>query len=234
MFELKIGMDIMDNLGYIEKIDKVDIDKKRVWYKTSYCNFEDINWEGTAKLNGIDLKEELWNSKVGDIIDIPREKLEEILYGKDSKDNEVDSVKLNEDSLKRHSSKTMEREDTQILNLKKIEIKKLNEKVKIAKENMNKEYAHKHDKGKLQWNLLPINEVEEIVKVFDYGLQKYGKRNCWQLVENPKIRYENALYRHFAEYLKGNKFDEESGLSHLSHLVTNGLFLMWFENNKAD
>ena len=99
-------------------------------------------------------------------------------------------------------------------------------------EEVEKEYAHKHDKGKLQWNLLPINEVEEIVKVFDYGLQKYGKRDSWQLVENPIHRYQNALYRHLVEYLKGNKIDEESGLSHLSHLVTNGLFLMWFENNK--
>ena len=32
---------------------------------------------------------------------------------------------------------------------------------------------------------------------------------------------------------KGNYLDEESGLSHLSHLATNVLFLMWFEKNKA-
>lgn len=193
MFELKKGMKVKTNFKEeilcFNEIDKDD----RIWCSNilnstsnHFLENKDIDWEETAKLNGIPYDS--------------RPTLEEVTKG-------INTVFIN----------------------KYEDLPSLEE---VEKEMENKQFAHKHDKGKLQWNLLPINEVEEIVKVLDYGLQKYGKRDCWKLVENPKFRYENALYRHLVEYLKGNKIDEESGLSHLSHLVTNGLFLMWFENNK--
>ena len=90
----------------------------------------------------------------------------------------------------------------------------------------------KYDETKLDWSLLPIEQIEEVVKVLDYGKQKYSA-NAWQGVENAEQRYLSATYRHLVEYQKGNKVDEESGLSHLSHLATNILFLMWFEKNKV-
>ena len=182
---LKQGMKVKNKFGNIHIF--LELINGEYWFENRTCNLEDeIDWEETAKLNGIPYDS--------------RPTLEEVTKG-------INTVFIN----------------------KYEDLPSLEE---VEKEMENKQFAHKHDKGKLQWNLLPINEVEEIVKVLDYGLQKYGKRDCWKLVENPKFRYENALYRHLVEYLKGNKIDEESGLSHLSHLVTNGLFLMWFENNK--
>lgn len=87
----------------------------------------------------------------------------------------------------------------------------------------------KYDEGKLRWNLLPIEQLEEVVKVLEYGAIKY-EANAWQGVNDGLNRYTNASIRHLTEYLKGNKIDNESGLSHLSHSITNLLFMMWFEN----
>ena len=89
--------------------------------------------------------------------------------------------------------------------------------------------GRKYDNGKLRWDLLPWNEVEEIVKVVTYGANKYGDNN-WKELENAKRRYSAALIRHFvAWYAKGEKLDSESGLHHLAHLACNTLFLLYFE-----
>jgi hypothetical protein len=124
-------------------------------------------------------------------------------------------------------------EETAKLNGIDLDFIELDNKVGKVLRETEKEYNPKYDKDKLDWTLLPITEVEEIVKVLNYGVNKYGKANAWKGVENAQERYLSATYRHLVEYTKGNKIDEESGLSHLSHLATNIIFLMWFENNKV-
>jgi hypothetical protein len=89
----------------------------------------------------------------------------------------------------------------------------------------------KYDKEKLMWDILPVREVEQIVKVLNFGANKYGRFN-WQDLEDPKTRYLNALYRHLIAYHKGEQYDEETKLSHLAHLATNALFLLFFENEE--
>lgn len=88
----------------------------------------------------------------------------------------------------------------------------------------------KYDEAKLRWDLLDLALVEEVVKILTFGANKYGPNN-WQKVENAEERYYAALMRHLTEYRKGNNIDEESGLSHLSHLLCNAIFLLWFEKH---
>lgn len=90
------------------------------------------------------------------------------------------------------------------------------------------EYNIKKDNGKLQYNLLPIEAVEEIIKVLMFGITKYEK-NSWQSINHFNDRYYDAAMRHLAQWKKGEKLDSESGLSHLSHAATNCLFLIWKE-----
>lgn len=92
------------------------------------------------------------------------------------------------------------------------------------------EEGKKYDTGKLRWDLLDLGLVEETVKILTFGSTKYGANN-WQGVENAEDRYYAAMMRHLTEYRKGNLIDEESGLSHLSHVMCNVLFLIWFEKN---
>lgn len=89
----------------------------------------------------------------------------------------------------------------------------------------------KYDNGKLPMSLLPFESLEEISKVLDYGAKKYIE-NGWQTVPNAIKRYEDAILRHFSAYKRGELKDEESGLTHISHMACNALFLVWFELNK--
>ena len=91
----------------------------------------------------------------------------------------------------------------------------------------------KYDEGKLRWDLLPISEVEEIVKVLSFGAQKY-RDNSWQNVENGIERYYAALLRHIVAWRKGEEADFESGLKHLSHAATNLIFLLYLTKEEAN
>lgn len=87
----------------------------------------------------------------------------------------------------------------------------------------------KFDTGKLNWSLLPFDVVEEAVKVITFGAMKYEPNN-WQGVETE--RYVSALLRHFTAWRKGEIVDHESGLDHLSHMLTNLIFIIWQEKHK--
>lgn len=90
----------------------------------------------------------------------------------------------------------------------------------------------KYDIEKLRWDLLPIECVEDIVKILTFGAKKYAPNN-WQVVENAEERYYAALLRHLSAWRQGEKVDPESGLSHLAHILCNVTFLLWFEKDKS-
>lgn len=93
----------------------------------------------------------------------------------------------------------------------------------------------KHDSNKRQWwfmwQFLP--ELEQVVDILDYGNKKYpaDDGSNWRKVDNAKNRYTSAAMRHWSAWLGGEKVDAETGKSHLAHMITNLLFLMWFERN---
>lgn len=84
----------------------------------------------------------------------------------------------------------------------------------------------KYDSDKLRWDLLPIDTIEDVVKILTFGANKYGPDN-WQGLDNFEDRYYGALMRHITAWRKGEKMDEESGLSHLAHAMCNLVFLLW-------
>lgn len=85
----------------------------------------------------------------------------------------------------------------------------------------------KADQGKPHPSLVPVALIEAVTAIRMYGSQKYGDPENWRKVE-PQ-RYRDALYRHWLAYLKGEKCDQESGLSHLWHLACNAAFLIEME-----
>lgn len=88
----------------------------------------------------------------------------------------------------------------------------------------------KNDSGKLQWSLLPFQELEDVVKVLMKGAEKYSVDN-WKRCNNT-TRYKDALMRHVVSYIKDEKYDKDDKLPHLAHAICNCLFLMWFDNTK--
>lgn len=88
----------------------------------------------------------------------------------------------------------------------------------------------KADTGKPKLTLVPQQIIFDIAKVREYGLAKYGESESWRKVDIQ--RYRDAAYRHFLAYLNDPQgVDEESGLTHLSHLACNIAFLSEMEND---
>lgn len=85
--------------------------------------------------------------------------------------------------------------------------------------------------GKLRWDLLPLEEIEDIVKVYTEGAKKYSD-NSWQNLDNGYQRYKAALLRHLLEYEKGNKIDEDTGCQHLAQVAWNAVALLWLDKHR--
>lgn len=97
-------------------------------------------------------------------------------------------------------------------------------KARVPKQATDDDQSAKADKGKLELSLVNPRLVKAVAEVRMYGTEKYRDSENWRKVE-PK-RYVDALYRHLLAYIEGNEVDEESGLSHLSHMACNISFLL--------
>lgn len=86
----------------------------------------------------------------------------------------------------------------------------------------------KDDQGKNRLDLINPKFIEGVGEVLTYGASKYSADN-WQNVDDAENRYYAATLRHLLAWRTGEKLDEESGLSHLKHVATNIMFLMYFE-----
>lgn len=82
---------------------------------------------------------------------------------------------------------------------------------------------------KLRWELLPLPLMEDIVKVYTFGAEKYSA-NSWQNLDDGYNRYKAALFRHIVAYEKGEVLDKESNLPHLAHAAWNALAILYFSN----
>ncbi|RTL05414.1 hypothetical protein EKK58_08030 [Candidatus Dependentiae bacterium] len=91
--------------------------------------------------------------------------------------------------------------------------------------SLNDKGGYKEVSGKLRWTLLPLESLTEVVKVLEYGANKYKEPGNWKKVDVE--RYHEALWRHWVAYNSGEKLDKETELSHLAHLVCDGLFILW-------
>jgi hypothetical protein len=92
--------------------------------------------------------------------------------------------------------------------------------------------AIKHDQGKTDWSILPSLASEEIIRVFEFGAQKYARGN---FLEGGGLKYSrvlNSLLRHTYAFMRGEDRDPETGLSHLAHAGCNIYMLLTYELNK--
>lgn len=93
--------------------------------------------------------------------------------------------------------------------------------------------SRKFDGDKLKYELVPVEVMEELAKILTYGAKKYAP-NEWQKVEPFENRYYAALMRHLVEWRKGNHYDDESKLLHLSHAFCCMAFLLSREVEKQN
>lgn len=91
--------------------------------------------------------------------------------------------------------------------------------------------GNKQDADKLRYDLVSPDFEESVAEVLTFGANKYAPDN-WKLVPNGKERYYAALKRHLSAWRKGEEVDADSGLSHLSHVACNVMFLMYFDKQE--
>lgn len=101
------------------------------------------------------------------------------------------------------------------------------------------EKAIRHNAGKLEWSLVDFRSLESLVRVLEFGKQKYS-RNNWKKGLYTRETCESLL-RHTYAFLEGQDLDEESGLSHIGHIMFNAMALAHmlrekpeFDNRKED
>lgn len=85
----------------------------------------------------------------------------------------------------------------------------------------------KNDFGKLRWTLLPWDGLEEVVKVLEYGSQKYDARNWEQGMD--WSRNPDACLRHFVRWWQFKEdYAPDSGLHHMAHHTCDSLFTLTY------
>ena len=86
--------------------------------------------------------------------------------------------------------------------------------------------AKKETLGKLRYDLIPVSSLEELCKVYTYGVEKYGDRN-WEK-GLPWLTCFAAIMRHLLSWVQGVDVDRESGCKHLAHVAWWCFALMWY------
>lgn len=92
--------------------------------------------------------------------------------------------------------------------------------------------AKRADRGKLRYDLMPPQALEDIVQILTFGAEKYGDRNweggmAWS-------RCYGSMMRHIQAWWSGEDVDSESGEHHLAHAACNLIFLMEYTRTKSD
>lgn len=90
----------------------------------------------------------------------------------------------------------------------------------------------KHDQGKIRLDLIPVEAKEALGRVVTYGASKYADNNWRKGIAYSRLIA--AMYRHLAMFEKGVDIDEESGLRHVDHALTNLAFLATFIEEGRD
>jgi len=91
----------------------------------------------------------------------------------------------------------------------------------------------KYDKDKPRWDLLPMEQLEDVVDVLTSGAKKYADDN-WKTVKPMRPRYFAAFMRHVIAWWNGEIKDSETGKSHLAHAICCLLFLMWGDDQEKE
>lgn len=97
----------------------------------------------------------------------------------------------------------------------------------------------KNDSGKLRFDLLPADSIQEVVQVITYGETKYpsveieGKKvQNWKVLPDNENRLFAATMRHLWQHRSGELLDQETKLKHLAHAASSLMFLINIENEK--
>ena len=87
------------------------------------------------------------------------------------------------------------------------------------------------DQGKLRYDLLPPDGMEELVRVYTKGAAKYADRNWEKGMAWGRV--VGSLFRHTFAFIKGETHDPETGCHHMAMVAWNALALCVYDLRKV-
>lgn len=83
--------------------------------------------------------------------------------------------------------------------------------------------AERKNSGKPKLSMVALDCLVPCAQVLAFGARKYARDN-WRK-GMPVTEILDSLLRHIASMQKGERIDQESGLSHIGHIQCNAMFL---------
>lgn len=82
----------------------------------------------------------------------------------------------------------------------------------------------KDDTGKLDWDAIPLEVLENVLPAFVVGLKKYERHNCALPFDEPRRRFFSAMMRH-ARACQRNPvaWNSADGCTHAASMAFNAI-----------
>lgn len=93
--------------------------------------------------------------------------------------------------------------------------------------SVNENGGVKDNKGKLRYEILDYEVMDEVVGQLTFGANKYPDPYNWKLVDPEE--YIGAAGRHLSKFRQGEIFDKDSGKHHLAAVIVNYMFALWHD-----
>lgn len=104
----------------------------------------------------------------------------------------------------------------------------MSKEIRIVNEKTGGEKGQKIER----YDLIPVEELAEVARVYGKGAEKYAERN-WSRGYDWGLSYA-SLQRHLNQFWAGESYDKESECHHLASVVFHALALMYFEKHYPD
>lgn len=93
-------------------------------------------------------------------------------------------------------------------------------------EEVQAEKATRHNQGKPRWSLVHYKSMIPLVKVLEFGANKYNADNWKKGLDKKEIL--ESMMRHLIALMDGELNDPESGELHIGHIMCNTMFWSYF------
>lgn len=105
--------------------------------------------------------------------------------------------------------------------------------------------ARRYNEGKLEWSLVHFKSLEPMIRVLEYGAEKYTVRDkeTGQVTSSGRHNWKNGMdkekilecaMRHLTAIFDGETTDKESGLPHIGHLMCNAMFYQYYIDKETE
>lgn len=94
------------------------------------------------------------------------------------------------------------------------------------------EKAMRFNGGKPQWSLVHFKSLEPMIRVLEFGALKYAPRNWQKPMDITQIL--ESMQRHLAALFDGEEVDNESGISHMGHIMCNAMFYNYHKSTQDE